>query len=117
MLWKRPMIGKINAVATYFAWLGMAGLLSLGLLAGLAIAVNGWVVFALVVLFVVSAVVHLVLALLVRCPFCARCLTIQIGFTVHPDSIDKSWSSVVYNWFSGEVGCIHCGRTVSTRKL
>jgi hypothetical protein len=63
------------------------------------------------------AVLHFILAFFVRCPNCGKCLTIQGLQAVHPASIHKSWSSVVFHWFSGRVGCIHCGSTVSTNDL
>lgn len=111
------LVGKLNAVATYIAWLFLAGMcasFALGYfdvkfeMKSYVIIFGGFFCFGLL---------HLVLAFWVRCPNCNKCLTIQGLKPTHPESIHKTWSSVVFYWFTGRVGCIHCGKAVSTNDL
>lgn len=108
------MIGKVNAIVTYLAWiLLLANIISFALMFADIIFEPTFYVFMMGSFFF-FALFHLVAAFWVRCPNCNKCLTIQGFDEVHPDSIHKSWSSVVFHWFSGEVGCIHCGVKVKT---
>ena len=111
------MLGKINATATYFSWLVFAAFGVIFFLGLLDVRPHQTVVDALAIGFLSSAAIHAVLAFFVRCPYCNRCLTVQGFGKPHPDSIHRSWSAVTAAWCSGRVGCIHCGKTVSTNDL
>ena len=111
------MLGKINAIATYIAWLFLGAMTASFVLGYFDVTYNMPVYYVIFGGFFFFAIVHFILAFWVRCPNCNKCLTIQSLHEVHPASIHKSWSSVVFHWFSGRVGCIHCGATVSTSDL
>ena len=66
------------------------------------------------------ALLHIVLAMFVRCPECNKCLTIQIGRGVSSTKASwllSGWGFVVAKWFSGKVVCMHCGVEVNTNAL
>ncbi len=111
------MLGKLNAIATYLAWVFLVGMAISFLLGYFGIKFNMPVYYLIFGGFFSFAVLHFALAFWVRCPNCGKCLTVQGFQAVHPASIHKSWSSVVFHWFSGSVGCIHCGSIVSTNDL
>lgn len=111
------MLGKLNAIATYIAWLFLGGMIASFVLGYFDVTYEMPVYYMVFGGFFLFAIIHFVLAFWVRCPNCNNCLTIQGMHGVHPTSIHKSWSSVVFHWFSGRVGCIHCGTTVSTNDL
>lgn len=111
------MLGNLNAIATYIAWVFIGAMVIVFGLGYFGVKYEMPVYYAVFGGFFSSTLVHFVLACWVRCPNCNKCLTIQGLQGVHPDSINKSWSSVVLYWFSGKVGCIHCGAVVSTKDL
>lgn len=111
------MLGKLNAIATYIAWLFLGAMIASFVLGYFEVTYEMHVYYVIFGGFFLFAFAHFVLAFWVRCPNCNKCLTIQGMHGVHPSSIHKSWSSVVFYWFSGRVGCIHCGATVSTNDL
>jgi len=111
------VIGKLNAVATYFSWLFLAGMVATFVLGFFEIKLEMKAYYLIYGGFFSFALIHFVLAFWVRCPYCNKCLTIQGFDRPHSESIHKSWSPVVLYWFTGRVGCIHCGQTVSTSDL
>lgn len=111
------MIGKLNAIATYIAWLMLAGICVSFILGFFDVKLAVRIYVIIFGSFFSFALMHLILAYWVRCPYCKKCLTIQGLGAAHSDSIHKTWSSVIFHWFTGRVGCIHCGKTVSTNDL
>ena len=115
------IIGKINALSVYIVW----ACLGLG---GVMLPITGAFFKELfpvaITLFITGFAImpiHLVLAFFVRCPHCGKCLTIQ-GMRPPHESFEKGgalngWATVVVKWFSGSVGCIHCGKNVDTNNL
>jgi len=109
-------IGSLNAISVYCAW---AMLLIGGFYFVYALATEGGSSSTLIRLFYgffAFVLVHFILAFFVRCPHCERCLTIQTFKQPHSAS-SGNWASVVGNWFSGSVVCIHCGNGVDTKNL
>ena len=97
------MLGKINAIATYIAWLFLGAMTASFVLGYFDVTYNMPVYYVIFGGFFFFAIVHFILAFWVRCPNCNKCLTIQSLHEVHPASIHKSWSSVVFHWFSGSI--------------
>ena len=114
---KNVLLGKINAVSVYIAWLGL-----FGFLAWLAYKLitddpqYDYLVLYAIGITVFSGIIHFILSFWVRCPYCGKCLTIQTLKEPHPNS-SGDWGAVVFKWFSGSVVCIHCGKTVNTNGL
>ena len=111
------MLGKLNAITTYIAWILLVAMIASFVLGYFGIKFEMPVYYVVFGGFFLFAFIHFALAFWVRCPNCNKCLTIQGMHGVHPASMHKSWSSVICHWFSGSVGCIHCGATVSTNDL
>ncbi|MBT3021704.1 MAG: hypothetical protein KUF77_05885 [Candidatus Thiodiazotropha sp. (ex Lucina aurantia)] len=111
------VLGKLNAIFTYLAWMFLAGMAICFLLGYFGIKFSMPVYYLIFGGFFAFAALHFVAAFWVHCPSCGKCLTIQGFRGVHPGSINKSWSSVEFHWFSGSLGCIQCVRVVSTNDL
>ena len=117
----RTIIGKINAVIVYSAWacFVLTGLLMVYVYfdekAGLPIFL------ASLLILVLLAIIHAILAYFVRCPHCNKCLTVQGFAKPHQNSRvsgkKDAWVVVVKQWFSGSIVCIHCGKEVDTNAL
>jgi hypothetical protein len=109
---KHPLLGRLNALVAFAAWVCLA-LLVLGLAYLKLLAAPDTSVLPLMLVFAVFVVLvlaHVAISLFVRCPYCNKQLTAQ-GFT-KPKYGD--WSGAITKWFSGSVVCIHCGRNVRT---
>ena len=110
---RNPLLGKVNALTVFAAWACLALLVIVFVYLKLTAPPDSSV-FPLVVLascLFVFIVVHIVIALYVRCPHCNKPLTVQ-GFS-KPGYAD--WAAVTARWFSGSVVCIHCGGRVDPR--
>jgi hypothetical protein len=109
---KRPLVGKLNALAVFGAWLCL--LLLVVLLVYLKVASEPIIAGSLLVLvlgsFLALTGLHVALSFLVRCPHCNGHLTSQ-GFATPKAG---EWSGPIVKWFTGSVICIHCGNRVNT---
>ncbi len=110
------MIGKLNAISVYFAWLFLILLALTFASAMFELHINSEAIGYLFTLFIISALAHFILAYFVRCPHCNKCITIQALNPPHPKS-DGSWSKTIIKWFTGNVRCIHCGNNVKTNSI
>ena len=112
----RVLIGRINALSVFLAWLLLpSSLLLLGYHKYFGNPETSATPFIyLFGAFCISVLQHLFLAYFVRCPNCRKCITAR-GFSQLNPAGD--WSKVVWNWFSGSVVCIHCGNRVNTNAL
>jgi len=117
----KVIIGKLNAISVYIAWtcLGIGGLL---------LPITGILfkeIFPVAITFFIFGIaiipIHILLSFFVRCPHCGKCLTIQVlrakNGKANQDKILNGWATVVINWFSGNINCIHCSKVVDTNNL
>lgn len=112
----RVLIGKVNALSLYAAWLlFLTSLLWLAYKKLFGHPGDSAMSFILLFgAFVISGWIHLVLSFFVRCPSCGKRIT-QGPHKPHPASAGRS--KLVLHWFSGSVVCIHCGNPVNTNAL
>ena len=110
----KTTIGKINAtsaiIAEFLFWLNLIPMAMLFA----EIEIGFYIFVAIWILIAILWLTHALLAFFVRCPFCAKCLTIGTR-NVHENAREfrryNGWYAVVTEWFTGSVVCIHCGNT------
>lgn len=110
------MVGKINAISIYFSWFFLALTIIVFAFDMLNFHDSESAIVVCFTIFIFLSFVHLILACIVRCSHCNKCITIQWFNKPHPRS-DGSWSKTAIKWFSGYVRCIHCGNGVKTNGI
>ncbi len=104
---------KVNAWVTLFTWLILilTGVIYFAALMGVA---SEELLSVLRKIFLSGVLLHICMALLLKCPECGKMPTVQGFKEIHPDSNKKwgmdGWAVVILDVaFSHKFRCIHCG--------
>lgn len=109
----RPILMKTNAWTVILGWalVLVAGLLFVAEAIGLVALEAPTIVLKL---FIAAVVLHVILAIILKCPNCKKCPTVELFGEIHAKANRRwgldGWAVVIVDVaFRSKFRCIHCG--------
>jgi hypothetical protein len=75
-----------------------------------------YLLFFSILIGLLFAIIHHILAFFVKCPKCSKLLTVRGFNKIKPDTHDGGLE-VAFLWFTNKVYCMHCGEKIETNGI